>query len=284
MSRLHRVVKDPVTGVRSFSDLTPSGIPPLDNTAAAHNTEYRYEPCKFTLDQLSAKLTAGDFSELYIGQYIDKEMTSSVGGTETVRWMFAGFDSFLNNGDTATTNHHIVMVPENCFKTAHRMNSSNTTTGAYKGSEMYTTTLPAYLAAIKNAFGASHILKFRSLLTKTMTSTTPSMGGAGRQGASTDWEWTDCELRLLNEAAVYGCNVWSSSGYDIGEFNQQLPLFSIAQDKKVAMLGHGSSTRSHWWLSAVGSSAYFCVVYYNGYAYNYDASGAFGVRPAFLFI
>ena len=300
---VHKTGDEAVGGIKTFSDSPLAPTPVLSdnstkvattafvqqiikpqNTAAAHNGIYRYEACPFTPEQLSTKLGNGDFSDLYIGQYIDKEMTSSVGGTETVRWMFAGFDSFLNNGDTATTNHHIVMVPENCFKTAHRMNPSNDTTGAYKGSEMYTTTLPAYLTAIKNAFGASHVLKFRSLLTKTMTPTTPSMAGAGRNGASTDWEWTDCELRLLSEPAVYGGMVHSSSFYDVGEFNQQLPLFRLAQDKKVAMLGHGSSARYAWWLSAVGYSAAFCLVSGIGDAYDHGASVARGVRPAFLFI
>lgn len=255
-----------------------------DNSAAARNGVYRYEKSPFTEAQLTTKLNNGDFSGLCIGQYIDKEMTSSLGGKETVRWMFAGFDSFLNNGDTPTTRHHIVMVPENCFKTAHRMNPTDTTVGAYKGSEMYMSTLPAYLAAIKAAFGAAHILKFRSLIANTMTNTVPSMAGANRTGASTEWEWEDCELRLLSEPAVYGGMVHSSSFYDVGEWNQQLPLFKLAQDKKVAMLGHGSTSRSSWWLSTVGHAPAFCLVDTNGPADAHSASHANGVRPAFLFI
>ena len=261
----------------------------LENTAAAHNGVYRGKNLTgiYTLDQLSAKVQANDWSDLYIGDSIEVPMTSTRGGAETVRWLFAGFDWYINTGDTKLTQHHIVMVPENCFKDNAQMNATNTTEGADKGSEMYKTVLTDYAAAIKasGSFG-SHVAKYRATLSNTMTSTVASGAGADWKGASTNWEWYDTELRLMTEVEVYGSRVFSSSLYDVGIGNRQLPLFQLAPQHFVC--GHGlnpaETDRWAWWLSAVAAAARFAIVSGLGDAGSYLASGASGVRPLFLFI
>lgn len=255
----------------------------VENSASAHNCVYRGKNLTnvYTMAQLSAKIQANDWSDLYIGDYIEVPMTSSY-GTETVRWLFAGFDTHLNRGDTATTKHHICLVPEDCFATTQQMNSTNTTEGGYLGSAMWTTVLPAYATALSNAFG-SHLLQHRQILTNNMNTAVASMAGAGWTGASSGWAWTDTKVTLLNEVQVYGTTVFSSSFHDVGDSNQQLPLFRLAPDHLVCGAGFNSSGRVSWWLSAVASGATFAVVNGDGNAPSDNASHSFGVRPLILF-
>ena len=273
----------------------------IANTASAHNGIYRGANLAqwYTIDQLSAKVQSQDWSNLFIGDYYDITMTSSY-ATETARWQIAGFDTEYGHGDSGYTTvssgdslfeHHIAFVPRNCFSTYQKMNSSNTTSGGYSGSAMATTVLPAYATALKNAIGSAHVLKRRVLRSNVVSDSVMSGAYGGWSGASSSWAWVDEELGLLNEVQVYGTRVLSSSSYDVGNFNRQLPLFALGQDKLVS--GPGVKTtqtetftawsRCSWWLSAVANSGYFCHVGAGGNAVYNGASSANGVRPLFLF-
>ena len=227
----------------------------------------------YTIAQLSTKVQAGDFSDLYVGDYITQSVTVS-GTAYSVNWLFADFDYQLGNGDAECTAHHIVMMPSACLGTA-QMNSSNVIDGGYIGSAMWKTTIPAVATGIKNAFGTSHCLSFRTLLSNTVNTSAASMAGAGRTGCSTDWAWYDCICNLPSEPQVYGTMVHSSSFYDVGERKTQFSLFRHNT--------HAMNIRANWWLSAVGLSDGFCRVTNDGFAYAYGSSNSFGVRPYFLF-
>ena len=273
---------DTLTGILYASDGSQF---PVVNTAGAHNCVYRGKNLtnEYTLDEISEKIQANDWSDLYIGDYIEKTMTSSY-GTETVRWLFAGFDIYLNRGDTALLKHHIAMIPEDCFATTSYMNSTNITTDSFHGSYMNTTVLPAYASALKDSscFG-SHVTTFRNLEADGVSTSAASAAGAGWTGASNSWAWYDTSLTLLSEVQAYGANCFSSSGYDTGIKNQQLPLFRLCPDKLVAGGGFSSSGRCSWWLASVASSTYFCFVGDGGVANARVASALYGVRPLFLF-
>ena len=251
------------------------------NNAGAHNSIYRGKNLTnvYTVDEICDRIESGTFEDLYIGDYFDKSITTSLGGTETVRLILAGFDLYWNNGDTALTRHHAVVVPKDCFKTTAKMNDSNVTTGGYAGSKMHTTVLPIYEAALKNVLN-NHIIAYRGLLTTSVSETGNSNAGAGYTGYANNWEWKDTNLRLMSEIQVYGSNVFSSSFYDTGEANIQFPLFRLAPDLKVAGLGHNGS-RMWYWLSAVASAAAFAYCYYDGISYSDAAAGDGGVRPHF---
>lgn len=252
-----------------------------------HNT---IKNCKnllnsYSLDDLSAMISSGLFDDIYVGDYIEMPMTSTY-GTETVRWMIAGLNVFKHCGDTEITNNHMVMVPEDSFVNLAQMNSTNVTTGGYVGSAMYTTVLPNYLTAIQNAFGSSHILSHRELFSTAVTTTTPSMAGAGFAGASTSWGWQTVSLSLMNEVQLYGSMVCSSSFYDVGDGKVQFPLFRQAPE--LIQTGRGlngaTAVRRAYWLRAVASSTNFCYCSNNGGADYHNASSSLGVRPYFLFI
>ena len=253
----------------------------FSNSAAAHNSIYRGKNLTdvYTVDEICQRISAGTFEDLYIGDYFDISITTSLGGTETVRCVLAGFDIMWNNGDTAFTKHHAVIVPKDCFKTTAKMNDTNETTGGYAGSKMHTETLPVYAEALQTALN-NHIISHRELLSTAVSTTGNSNAGAGFTGYASGWAWKDCLLRLMSEIQVYGSTVLSSSFYDTGNANIQFPLFRLAPNLKVAGLGHNGS-RMWYYLSAVVSAAAFADCSSDGDSYGYSAAGFGGVRPYF---
>lgn len=248
-----------------------------------------------SLADLHTAVSGGDFSNIYIGDYIDTKMTGSYTWTasdsttstvswtdEKVRMVVAGIDYYKGRGSSEMTAHHLVLIPEDCFRNTSGMNATHTASGAYAGSQMHTTVLPAYATAMNTALGG-YLKDFTTLLANAISTSVVSTGYAGYTGASNNWGWVTTKSRLLSEPMVYGGKVWSSSGYDIGEANQILPYFALKPDKLVAHQGYKSTSRCHWWLSAVAYSTTFCCVGYDGCARCGNAGGSYGVRPLYLF-
>lgn len=255
-------------------------------SAEAHNGIYRGINLldKYTIEQLHTMVDAGDFSDIYIGDYVEVTISTSYKSDEKVKLLVAHLDYFLGNGSTKCTSHHILFIPEDCFTTTEAMNSSNTTKNGYKGSEMHSTTLPKYYEAL-NAEDAlnGHILTHSRYLSSTMTSSTACGSGLGMTGTATECTWVDTNLCLMNETMVYGTMAYSSSAMDVGDAQGQLALFQLAPHKKIAYLGYDSTFRRTWWLAAIASSTHFCYCHTYGYAGSKDASDMFGVRPYLLF-
>ena len=95
--------------------------------AGSHNSIYRgrYLGDEVTADQYVA-IAAGTFNDMYIGDYW------TING---VNWRIAHFDYWLHCGDTETTTHHVVVVPDTILYSA-KMNETNVTTGGYMHSLM----------------------------------------------------------------------------------------------------------------------------------------------------
>ena len=106
------------------------------------------------------------------------------------------------------------------------MNSSDTTSGGYVGSKLYTETLPIVETSIKNVFGSSHVLKYRALLTKGIN-TSATNRYPGTTGASNALAWYDAYVNLMNMVQVTGNIGASSSFFDAGADNIQFPLFRL---------------------------------------------------------
>lgn len=255
----------------------------LSNNAGAHNSVFRGKDLTtiYTIDEICNRISAGTFDDLFVGDYFDITITTDEGGVEVVRCVIAGFDTYFNNGDTPLNVHHAVIVTKNCLNTTHGMNPTNTTEGGFLGSAMWTEVLPIYNTAFGNVFG-SHLISHRTLLTNTVNATGNSNAGAGFTGCSRNWAWTDTQLSLLSEIQVYGSNVFSSSFYDTGCDNLQLPLFALDPTAKVCGKG-GTGTGGQWyWLRNVASATYFAGVSGNGTSDSDGASASDGVRPLFL--
>lgn len=126
--------------------------------------------------------------------------------------------------------------------------------------------LELYRQAIYDAFGDSHILKHRSYQT---TSTSSS-------------EWHNARVELMNECMVYGCKIFANNNYGEMVAPIQLPYFSMTPNARLAHRGKGGS-RYGAWLSSMSNNSNFCIANAYGLATNIPASGAFVVRPYFLF-
>lgn len=224
----------------------------LHANAGAHNSIYRgkYLGSLVTEAQYTA-ISNGTFEDLYIGDYW------TIGG---VNYRIAAFNYYYNCGDTALQVNHVTLVPDTILY-SHVMNDTNTTTGGYTGSKMYTAGLTQAKNTIKSAF-PNHVVNHRQLLCNAVI-----------DGKASGWTWLDSEVELMNEIMVYGSIVFSSGGYNTGIDKSQLPLFALRPD--------AINFRQAYWLRDVTTATSFANVYYNGYATYYGASYSLGVRPAF---
>lgn len=229
------------------------------DNAGAHNSIYRGKNLGTTVtEEQWEAISSGTFTDLYIGDYW------VIGG---VNWRIAAFDYYLNCGDTSFTKHHAVIVPDTCLYSA-QMNTTNVTTGAYKGSAMYTANLTQAKSTINSAFGSSHVLSHRIYLSN-----------ATSNGRASAGEWTDSTVDLMCEHMVYGSGIFSpvSDGSNVPNNYRvekgQLPLFALEPSR--------ICNRDTWWLRDVITAASFALVHVDGLAAYLSASDSRGVRPAF---
>ena len=229
------------------------------DNAGAHNSIYRGKNLGTTVtEEQWEAISSGTFTDLYIGDYW------VIGG---VNWRIAAFDYYLNCGDTSFTKHHAVIVPDTCLYNA-QMNTTNVTTGAYKGSAMYTANLTQAKSTINSAFGSSHVLSHRIYLSN-----------ATSNGRASAGEWTDSTVDLMCEHMVYGSGIFSpvSDGSNVPNNYRvekgQLPLFALEPSR--------ICNRAAWWLRDVITAANFASVNNDGNASSNNASNSHGVRPAF---
>lgn len=233
----------------------------LSSGAGAHNSIYRGKNLGTSVTAAQwAAIADGSFTDLYIGDYW------VIGD---VNYRIAAFDYYLNNGDTSCTTHHVVIVPDTYLYNA-AMNSTNTTTGGYVGSAMYTANLEQAKTIIKGAF-SGHVLKHRIYLTNAVANGRAS-GGA----------WYDSEVDLMCEQMVYGSGIFSpvSDGIDVPTNyrveKSQLPLFQHEPSR--------ICDRNNWWLRDVITAFAFAFVAETGRADYTDSSYAISVRPSFSII
>jgi hypothetical protein len=278
-------------GITGSGDITPSStiggtvsdgtvkwaVCALVDNAAAHNGIYRGVDLTayFESGEMSAAIADGSFRNIYPGDYIIKSVTIDGTTYKNVKWIVMDLDYHLHAGNTETTAHHVVLMPETTLGT-QAMNATKITTGGYVGSVMWTTHIPKVVTGIEAAFGDTHVLSHRELLTNTVDANAKSAAYNGWTGAASNWAWADVKVNLANEPMVYGSRHASSSFYDGGECTKQLAAFN---------LNHGlrCSKRQWWWLRAVAYSTHFAIVSNYGDASGNNASYADGgVRPYFL--
>ena len=233
---------------------------PIFSNAGSHNGIFRGKNLGTSVTQKQwTAIQNGTFDDLYIGDYW------VIGG---VNWRIAAFDYYYNTGDTAFAKHHAVIVPDTALY-SHNMDDTNTTVGAYVGSGMYTEGLEQAKTQIQNAFGASHVLTHRLLLTNATTN-----------GYASGGEWIDSIVDLMCETMVYGSMIISPMNngtnipYNYRIEKGQLPLFQMAPQYTFNRSGT-------YWLRDVVSSASFAIVISYGGANYRGASRVCGVRPAF---
>lgn len=240
------------------------------------------------------------FEDLRVGDYIKMsrpisayERTGQYQATGSQYVTIAGIDTLMYKGDQGSgiNYHHLVMVPGQGFGgTQHfgrsRMNATNTSAGGYVGSEMNATTIGAVASSGSTATDATinqqlyaefgtHLKTIRALLSNSINTSGVNRYGTA-DGCSNNWAWTSVQAVLLSEIECYGSIVWSSSGYDTGEANKQLPLFAYSESAR-------NNRSAYYWLKDVASAVRFCFSNNTGASYSYNASNAnYYVRPRFV--
>ena len=93
----------------------------------------------YTIEELSNKVSSGDFSGLHIGDYITKKVKVGANTEREEDFVIAGFDYWYGVGDQGNglTTHHLLMIPKKSFYETMKMNDTNTTTGGYYGSQAH---------------------------------------------------------------------------------------------------------------------------------------------------
>ena len=239
------------------------------------------------------------FEDLFVGDYFKMSRPISapnpvsdyqLTGSQYVT--FASFGGLAGNGDKSpATDKWAVMVPGMGFGgTQHfgrsRMNPTNTTEGAYKGSEMNTKVIGPVVTAGSTAAGAtinqqlfaefgSHLATTRELVSNSINATGVNKFGAAT-GCSNNWEWADMQAIPMSEIEIYGSVTFSSSGFDTGTANHQFELFAFSKN--------AINNRSAWYfLKDVASASQFCICGYGGDSGCGGASYASRcVRPRFV--
>ena len=262
-------------GLRTFKEQmdAQSILKRWPDGAEAHNAMWggRDITAAFNNGTVSANIANGTFKDIFPGDYITKQVTIS-GTAYTVNWVIADCDYWINKGDPAMTAHHVAIVPQQPIFDA-RMNATNTTEGGYAGSEMFKNVIPACATGIVNAFGSSHILTFRDAITNSVDTSHASSGLPQWTGTPVWWgEWVSVQCNLMSEKMVYGAPICSAGAMDNTMATRQMSAFRLSE----RLINYN---RNWWWLRDVVSSAYFAIVYGDGYADKLHASAVLGVRP-----
>lgn len=240
------------------------------------------------------------FEDIYVGDYFKMsraisayERTGQHQTTGSQYVTIAGLDTMMNHGDqgSGVNYHHAVMVAgQGLSGKQHfgrsRMNATDTTEGGYKASEMNTLVLGEVASTGSTAENAtinqqlyaefgSHLKVTRELVPNAINATGYNRFGSAT-GCASGMEWISAQAILMSEIEVYGSIVWSSTGYNTGTANIQLPLFAFSKQAQ-------NNRSAYWWLKDIASSTLFCNVANLGFPdYNTASGTSFCVRPRFI--
>lgn len=237
----------------------------LNSKTVPHTLESRNLTDWWYTGNGKSEVAAGNFTNVRPGDYI-------IGSSSGKKYWVVDLDYYYQHGSSSSfSKHHLTMMC--AWNTgSQRMNETNTTTGSYVGSEMYTTHVPNVISTYLTPDFGSNLLTFPCMLGNTMTSTTPR--GNGLTGATTNRAWSDEQAILPGEVQVYGYQAYGTA-YDTGNHKQQLAMFREYGYNKVV-------GRDSIWLRDVASSAYFAFAHTYGLVYYNTASSPYGVRPLFV--
>lgn len=255
----------------------------ITSIAENHNNIFRGDDLfakGYTIDDICAMISDGSFSDIYIGDYFtlsgsienvpcfveqtgDDGTKSLVESTQTVtyntKFRIAGFDTYLNTGDTAFTAHHAVIVPDNAIG-SNRMNGTNTNNGGYTGSFLFTSVLPVYNAHFDAKLN-NHLLLHSEYLTNSVSG-----------NSANSCVWATVKINLPSEPEIYGSAIFGGK-YDNGLNYRQFPIFRLTP-KYIC-------NRNWFWCKSTAWNTSFAGVTSAGNANASGASSMGGVRPCF---
>lgn len=204
-------------------------------------------------------ITNGTFKGFFIGDYWEIEGRI---------WRIVDINYWIGCGDEECTTPHLVIMPDKCLYT-QGMNGTNITTGAYVGSQMYTSGLNSAKSTVNAAFGAGNILNHKEYLQNAVTNGYASAGA-----------WYASTVELPNEPMMYGSYIYTPGGNGSVVVNR----VTINKSQLALMQIHPkwiNPHRENQWLRDVVSASSFALVGTGGFAYGNGASNALGVRVVF---
>ena len=234
--------------------------------------------------------------DLFVGDYIHMSGSITAPGSDVTGSEFvtiAGIDTLYGIGSSSVlTAHHLVMVPGKGFDENEKqhfgkakMNTTATTVGAYKNSYLNTDIYGPVVNAVSanpttineqlfNEFG-SHLKITNEMLSNATDGTRYNRYGS--LTATSGFEWTNCQAISMSEIEVMGSIVWSSSGFDTGVANRQLPLFANGGVLR------NNRAQNNFWFKDVANGVAFCCYTNSGLA-NVGTANAdlVFVRPRFI--
>lgn len=214
---------------------------------------------------LGSFVTAAQKTAIHDGSFLGM-LVGDYWNINNIVWRIADIDYWLNTGDTPFTAHHLVIMPDSPIVNSVRMNDTDTTSGGYVGTDMYTTTLPALKTIVCDAAFPNMILAHDEYLVNGVTN-----------GVQTSAIWASSSVELPSEIMMYGSRVISSNDNRVGSRTldrQELALFTL-------MPCYVRSTSYTVWLRDVASDTTFAVVGGNGLANSMSVSNYGNVRPVF---
>ena len=245
---------------------------------------------KTQIDALTRHTRLTDFDLNVLKQAVAEQNLEKyglkVGDEKTINghtYVIAGLNPMKgtsSSGYICTTNHvGLIVIPH----TTQEWNASgNTYTGAdsrgagYKFSDLHYYLKNTLLPLVNTDLGESNLLGHKKNLSSMI-----NQSGTNRHGTATGcssnrgWE-ADCKICALSEIQVYGSIVWSSSGYDTGEANQQLEVFK--HYKHTEIFGDENP-----WLRDVSSATDAAFATSSGIAEHLTVSNPMNVAALVLF-
>lgn len=209
----------------------------------------------FTLANMIAAVASGNYNEYDIepGDYFTgaSGYTYIFAGDNPMKGTYAGYPINSDHAGLIVDTHATVKWNEG---------TTNTTAGGYVSSNLHSYLVNTVLPKVKTDLGGvSHLYSHKKLYTNSVGTTLYNRLGTNT-GASNNWAWSDAQyIAALSEVQVYGSTVWSSSGYDTGEADQQLEVFK--RFKHTDIFGD-----EYPWLRDVASATTACYAHYYGYA------------------
>ena len=178
-----------------------NGVATGAGTPGSSNANYRGANLseKYTLEELSEKVQAGDFSGIYIGDYITKTVKVGNNQEREEDFVVAGIDYFYHTGDSELNEHHLVLIPKDGFYELMKMNDSNTTAGGYYGSQAHGIASTAYTAGTGGAL-TNIVADYTTFLESALGTTDGTY--VFTRNASGKWEYNSTEVGA--NLSVYG--------------------------------------------------------------------------------
>lgn len=266
--------------LRTAAYLPIDGITELEEqpNAGFHNSFFRGKDItdRFDDGSLWDDITDGSFTNLFVGDYIKKNIYSQL-----TTFRIAGFDIYLHNGDTELKDHHIVLVPDEALS-SNNMNATDITTGGYVGCRLHKDNMIIQEESEFNTLFGSHLVENRELLVSAVSDTNPNASCPIITGAANNWTWTSVKLALMTEVEVVGSTLKGSSGYDVGTGKSQMPLFQLAPEFIHMKTSRNCPNEIGYWLRTIASSSQFLIVSPSDRIEVCRASSSRGIRPRLL--